>query len=61
MSNKLDNVDDRCVLDIDISDEDFMFIALEAHKRDITFNQMIEKMLRDQLEKEDGEISGDAN
>ena len=34
-------------VDIEIEDEDFMKIAREAHDRDITFNKMVNIILRD--------------
>ena len=34
-------------VDIEIKDEDFMRIAREAHSRDITFNKMINIILKD--------------
>ena len=34
-------------VDIEIKDEDFMKIAREAHSRDITFNKMINIILKD--------------
>ena len=34
-------------VDIELSDNDFKRIALQAHERDITFNKMIELILKD--------------
>ena len=34
-------------VDIELSDEDFMGVALQAHERDITFNKMINIILKD--------------
>ena len=34
-------------VDIELSDEDFTRIALEAHERDITFNKMVNIILKD--------------
>ena len=34
-------------VDIELPDEDFTRIALEAHERDITFNKMINIILKD--------------
>ena len=34
-------------VDIELPDDDFMRIALEAHERDITFNKMINIILKD--------------
>jgi len=49
--NVMFNIDCDTV-DIDMSDETFLKIAKMAHEDDITFNQMIVKMLRSQIEKE---------
>ena len=38
-------------IDIEIKDEDFMKVAQEAQRRDITFNKMVGLILRDGLEK----------
>ena len=34
-------------VDIELSDDDFTMIALKAHERDITFNKMINIILKD--------------
>ena len=34
-------------VDIELSDEDFMGVALQAHERDITFNKMVGIILKD--------------
>jgi hypothetical protein len=36
---------------IDISDEDFASIARMAHERDITFNEMVEHILREEIDR----------
>ena len=36
-------------VDIELRDEDFTMIALEAHERDITFNKMINIILKDSI------------
>ena len=36
-------------VDIELSDEDFMGVALQAHERDITFNKMVGLILKDGL------------
>jgi len=38
-------------VEIEMSDELFLFVAKEAHKKDITFNKMIEFILLDFIEK----------
>lgn len=37
--------DDRGTLDIDLTDDEFLYIAKQAHERDITFNKMIEQII----------------
>ena len=39
-------------VDIELSDEDFMGVALQAHERDITFNKMVALILKDGLRAE---------
>ena len=36
-------------VDIELSDDDFMGVALQAHERDITFNKMINIILKDSI------------
>jgi hypothetical protein len=36
-------------VDIEISDDDFKSVALQAHERDITFNKMVGIILKDGL------------
>lgn len=43
--------DQRVTMPIDISDEDFARIAKLAHNRDITFNQMVEHILREEIKR----------
>ncbi len=38
-------------VDIEISDDDFRRVALQAHERDITFNKMVGLILKDGLGK----------
>ncbi len=38
-------------VDIEISDDDFRRVALQAHERDITFNKMVGLILKDGLSK----------
>ena len=37
--------DDRKEIEVDLTDEEFLRIAKLAHEKDITFNQMVEKIL----------------
>ena len=39
------------VVDIEITDDDFRRVALQAHERDITFNKMVGLILKDGLSK----------
>lgn len=51
-------VDDRKEVEIELTDEQFLWIAKQAHEEDITFNQMCEKMLRWGIERaERGELT----
>ena len=38
-------------VDIELSDDDFKRVALQAHERDITFNKMVGLILKDGLDK----------
>jgi hypothetical protein len=40
-------------IEIDLEDETFLAIAMEAHKKNITFNQMVSEILTEQLDIED--------
>ena len=37
-------------IDIELTDEEFLALAKEAHNLDITFNQYISKTMRDMIE-----------
>jgi len=43
---------EKAEIEIELSDEDFLLLAKEAHKRDITFNQLVEEILLEALNKE---------
>lgn len=45
MFNKTENVE------IELSDKEFNTLAVEAHNRDITFNQLCNEIIRKELEK----------
>jgi predicted HicB family RNase H-like nuclease len=46
--------DNRVTIEIDL-DEDLLYqIMLKAHEHDITLNQMIERILREYLDRETG-------
>ena len=38
-------------IDIELSDDDFRRVAIQAHERDITFNKMVGLILKDGLDK----------
>ena len=40
-------------LEIEMSDEEFLFLAREAHKRDITFNKLVNDILVEEIGKEE--------
>ena len=43
--------EEMCVIDVDMDDDTFMRIAVMAHERDITFNQMVTIILKKQLKR----------
>lgn len=43
--------DTRVIIPLDIPDEDFLVMAKAAHAEDITFNEFVEKALREALQK----------
>ena len=46
--------DNRVTIEVDL-DQDLLYqLMLKAHEHDITLNQMIEKILREYLDKETG-------
>lgn len=45
----METPDTRAVLELDLTDAEFLFIAKLAHKHDITFNHMIERLLIDAM------------
>lgn len=51
-------VDDRKEVEIELTEEQFLWIAKQAHEEDITFNQMCKKILRWGIERlERGELT----
>ena len=49
--------DERVTMPIDISDADFVSIARMAHDRDITFNEMVEHILREEIDRTNRELT----
>lgn len=45
--------DTRDTIQLEISDEDFLTIAKMAHEQDITFNQMVEHILWEQIKRQE--------
>lgn len=44
---------------VDLSDDAFLCLAKEAHRRDITFNQLVEVILREEINKiEESHLQG---
>ena len=43
-------------IEVDLDDETFMFIAEQAHKRDITFNKMVQSILDEEIERKEDEL-----
>lgn len=48
--------DDRVVISLDISDEDFLFLAKQAHERDITFNEYVAELITNYVEEMDSPV-----
>ena len=46
--------DNRVTIEIDLEEDLLYQLMLQAHEHDITLNQMIEKILREYLDKETG-------
>ena len=44
-------------IEVDIADDDFLYIAKQAHERDITFNEMVNIILREEIERRDNGTS----
>jgi hypothetical protein len=40
-------------VEVEISDEEFLFLAREAHRRDITFNELVNEILIEEISKEE--------
>ena len=51
--------DARGSIELDIPDDVLFSLMLAAHERDITLNQMVEVILREQLEKEQSDVNRD--
>ena len=47
----MDNVDNRVEVEINLEDHEILALAMQAHKRDITLNSMIEIILQEVVDK----------
>jgi hypothetical protein len=43
-------MDNMETVEVDLTDEEFLHIAKLAHEQDITFNQMVSKILEEHIE-----------
>jgi len=43
--------DSRVEIELDLSEHEIYMLAMEAHKRDITLNKMIENILQEVIDK----------
>jgi predicted DNA-binding ribbon-helix-helix protein len=43
-------------IEIELSDKDFLVLAKLAHEKDITFNQLVNNILREAMEKENDNL-----
>jgi hypothetical protein len=48
----MSDTDNRVDMEIDIPDDVLFKLMLQAHEHDITLNQMVERILREQLDQE---------
>jgi len=53
--------DTRESIEVDLSDDEFLRVAKLAHERDITFNQMVEVILRAEMERRGWLNEGEEN
>ena len=47
----MDKVDNRVEVEINLEDHEILALAMQAHKRDITLNKMIESILQEVIDK----------
>lgn len=55
----MSEADDREVIQVDIPDDVLWRLMLAAHEHDITLNHMVERILREQLDRENEDGHGD--
>jgi hypothetical protein len=51
-------MDDRETIQIDLSDEEFLYVAKRAHERDITFNAMLEEIIKNYMNSLEQNVAG---
>lgn len=47
--------DKRVEVEIELSDDNFLILARAAHEKDITFNQLVNELLREYMKKIESE------
>ena len=52
-------MDNRKEIEIELTDDEFLRIAMMAHEKDITFNKMVEIMLDEFIKEQDNGTSND--
>jgi hypothetical protein len=52
MTKKKKEKDNRKEIEIDLTEHDFYLIAKMAHEKDITFNEMCDEILIEEMDKE---------
>jgi len=55
----MSETDDREVIQLDIPDDVLFQLMLAAHERDITLNHMVERILREEMDREKTDGHGD--
>jgi len=55
----MSDTDDREVIQLDIPDDVLFDLMRQAHEHDITLNQMVERILREQMDRENADRHGD--
>jgi hypothetical protein len=46
----MNKVDDRVEIELDLNEHEIYMLAMQAHKRDITLNKMIEIILQEYID-----------
>jgi predicted DNA-binding ribbon-helix-helix protein len=53
----MSDLEEKSIITVDLTDEQFLILAKMAHEQDITFNQLVCNILREQIEKETVQLS----